>query len=406
MICKNCNANIDEKSKFCIYCGSKVELVENSKQTVNIDMEVQNSNNVIGEPTINTDINMGTEENSAIANNNTVAQGNVNKDLEKTVVVPTEQLNEQIPVQNTPKKSNKVLIFVILGILLAIIAGILLFYSFNKTSNNSVKVLEKAVNNLVTKGENSGTINLDLKIEADASASVNLSAAVKYARVDDNYNIALKLNKSLLFDEINLYSTITDKDVILYAKSSLIDMLGTTSSPTDMWVHYMLNLDEVIDTEEENVELKSNIDLSSIFDDKHYKYIDKKDGLRQYQLIIDNDLLANIKKTAESSESLKDYLSEISEEDINLEQPIYLDFYINDSNDLVKISMDVSKMLEDESISKAVFEISFVDFANTSVQIPMEAKNSTTDIMSYMSTYMLKNELENNMTFNQEYVIQ
>lgn len=385
MICKKCGSSIEEKSKFCIYCGNKVEVIENTINTTSAG--VKNNENIVREQRVDTTINqvhLNTSDNL----------------LDKTVIVPVQQVNEQMPVESTTKKENKTLIFIILGVVLAIIAGVLLFISFNKSSNNSIKVLEKAINNFSDKGENSGTINLDFMLGSNESDSINLSATMKYAKVDYNYNVALTLNKSLLFDEINLYSTITDKDITLYTKSSLVDMIGMTSSPTDMWVHYILNLDEVIDTNKDVIKEESDVELSNIFDDKHYKYVGKKDGLRQYQLIIDNELISKIKKMAESSESLKESLSEIPEEQMKLEQPVYLDFYINESNELTKISMDVSKFLEEESVSKAIFEISFLNFGNTMVEIPVEAKNSKMDIMTYMSTYMQKQEVGNNITFN------
>lgn len=399
MICKKCGATIDERSKFCIYCGNKINVVEipnavennmnvSNKQNEFVIEEVKSNNNLVNNTNLDTTKNQVDQVN----------YDSVNSQLEKTVVVPIQQVNQQMSIQNPPKKSNKTWIFIILGIVLAIITGILLFLSINKSSNNSIKVLQKAINNFAVKGENSGTINLDLLLGSNESDSINISATMKYARVDYNYNIALTLNKSLLFDEVNLYSTITEKDVTLYAKSSLVDMLGVTSSNTDMWVHYVLGLDELIDTEEQNIELKSNIDLSSIFDDNHYKYVGKKDSLRQYQLIIDNELISKVKKIVESEDSLKESLTEIPEEQINLEKPIYLDFYINKSNELAKITMDISELIEEEeNLSKAIIEISFLNFGNTMVDIPKEAKNSNMDIITYFSTYMKKENMQNNI---------
>ena len=39
MLCKNCGANIEEKSKFCGYCGSKVELENNLSKEANNTFE-------------------------------------------------------------------------------------------------------------------------------------------------------------------------------------------------------------------------------------------------------------------------------------------------------------------------------------------------------------------------------
>ena len=416
MICKKCGTNIEDDSKFCGVCGEKVEELvqeqniqtesvveetpivvpliqpetESLEQTAVVEPIVQESSLVVEQPL----------EQTAVVETVTPVTS-VNESI--TPVEPTQEVNT-VPVQNKePKKKNKTWIFVFLGILLGVIALALVYFAYKKSSNNSVRVLEKALGNLEFKGERSGTIDAKLLIQSDTEDEMNLSATIKYAKQgDDNYNINLTLNKSMFFDEINLYASILDERATLYANSSLIDMLGLTSANPSMWVHMTTTEQELEMQTGTEVDELDDIDLSDILDEKHFKLIGEQNNLNHYQLVIDNELVNKIKIEASKEEDLKGFADSLTE----LTETYYVDFYINNSNELVKISMDLTNSLNDESIRSAVISLEFTNLDSTSVQIPTEAKNSTIDLETYMATYAIQDDATIDPSLDQNYTYQ
>ena len=392
MICKKCGANIEENSKFCGVCGEKVEELETP-----VNNELVEETPVVV-PLIQPEVE--SLEQTAVVEPVTpepIANESV------TLVEPTPEVNSaQVPVKE-PKKKNKTGIFVVLGILLGVIALALVYFAYNKTFNNPVKVLETALEKLELKGERSGTIEGKLLIQSDTEDSMNLSGAIKYAKQgDDNYNINLTLNKSMFFDEMNIYASILDERATLYANSSLIDMLGFTSATPSIWVHMTTTEQELeMQTGTETDEL-DDIDLSDILDENHFKLIGKENNLNHYQLVIDNELVNKIKLEASKEEDLKSFADSISE----LTEIYYVDFYINNSNELVKISMDLTNSLNDESIRSAVISLEFNNFGTTVVQIPEEAKSSTVDLETYMATYAIQDDTYVDPSLDQNYTFQ
>lgn len=418
MICKKCGANIENNSKFCGVCGEKVEeliqeqiiqsenVVEENPMVVPLIQPEQLEQTAVVEPivpevneTIVPVVEQPLEQTAVVEP--VIPEPIVNESI--TPVEPTQEPNT-VPVQNKePKKKNNTVVFVLLGILLGVIALALVLFAYNKSSNNSVRVLEKALNNLAFKAERSGTIDAKLLIQSDTEDSMNLSATIKYAKQgDDNYNLSLTLNKSMFFDEMNIYASILDERATLYANSSLIDMLGLTSATPSMWVHMTTTEQELeMQTGTETDELE-DIDLSDILDEKHFKLIGTENNLNHYQLVIDNELVNKIKIEASKEEDLKSFADSLSE----LTETYYVDFFINNSNELVKISMDLTNSLDDESIRSAVISFDFNNFGSTLVQIPAEAKNSTIDLETYMATYAIQDDTNVDPSLDQNYTYQ
>ena len=357
MICKKCGNDIPENSKFCGICGEKVEILNQTEELNNIN------------------------------------------ETEETIVIPT------VNFDNEPKKKSYAWIFIVLAILIGVIAVSLVVLGLSKFSNSSVRELDSALNIMSEKGENSGTIDMKLLIETNTSDIYNLTATAKYDRkYDDKYDMSLTLNKSMLYEEMNLYTTINDYAMTLYAKSSLIDMLGFTSSTADMWVNYKItqskNAVDVDDIED------IDIDLYSVLDKKHYKLIDKDSGLKHYQLVIDNELLKNIKSMASRDEDYKEFEQSlgININEVELTEAYYLDIYINNLGELVKVSMDLTDKIKDETINKVVISFEFSNLGNTSVQIPIDAKNSTLDLETYMNNFsLMQDTTEKTQTNNNAY---
>lgn len=416
MICKKCGTNIEETAKFCGVCGEKVEelvqeqniktesVVEETPMVVPLIHPEQLDQTAVVEPIVS-------ETNETIV---TVAEQSLEQTavvepvmpepIDNESVIPVEPEVNTVPVSNKEqKKKNNTLVFVLLGILLGVIALTLVFFAYNKSANNSVRVLEKALGNLEFKGEKSGTIDAKLLIQSETEESMNLSATIKYAKQgDDNYNLSLTLNKSMFFDQMNVYASILDERLTLYANSSVIDMLGLTSATPSMWVHITTTEQELeMQTGAETDELE-DMDLSDILDEKHFKLIGVQNNLTHYQLVIDNDLVNKIKFEAYKDEDLRSFADSLSE----LTETYYVDFYINDSNELVKVAMDLTNSLNDESIRSAVISFEFNNFGSTLVQIPTEAKNSTIDLETYMATYAIQDDTYVDQSLNQDYTYQ
>lgn len=402
MICKNCGANIEESSKFCGVCGNKVEEINNfNLGNVDVTTSIMNENNFQND-FAQTNLGQNLSNNFIEEQNKNVQLNDVNQ-VEEVVTVATT--NSVQPNTNSPKKKSHAWIFILLGVLLGVIAIALLVFSFIKSSNTPVRELERALNSISEKGENSGTIDAKILIESDTSDTYNLTATLKYGKNYDNYDIALTLNKSLLYEEMNFYATITDEDVTLFANSSLIDMLGLTSSPTDMWVYFLMTFDE-LEIEDEFEEEYGYFYLSDILDKEHYKLIDEQNGLKHYQLTIDNELLNKIKAQAPNEEELREFeqsLSEINGGSTELTEVYYVDVYINSNGELSKVSMNLTEEIDDETINKIVISFEFSNFGSTTISIPSEANDSMIDLETYMSTYAIIDNTYDDNYYEEEY---
>lgn len=394
MKCNNCGADIAPTSKFCGYCGNPIEQLQDP-----IIVQPQNNNQINnGENTVDTKVESGgngdnvlIQNNDSIINNDQDLTANLSMDQSNLATQNIQNYEEHPQEKGTnehgTKKKKNMIIFIVLGAVLILASIILLLVAFKKSSNDSISVLTKAVNNLAEKSENSGTINTSILFENGTFDSMNLSASVKYQKINDLYNLSLTLNKSLLFDEVNLYSVISDKSLTLYANSSLLDMLGLTSSDSNMWLYYFLDLSDFIQSDKQDN--YTEVDFSKFVDNNHFKYIDKKDGLNHYQLIMDNQLMKKLESSMDLSEDERKELEDSIEIDNN--EKYILDFYINDSNEIVKISMNLTEFIENEDISKAIISFEFVDFNNTIVAIPEDAVASQMDIITYLSEYSNNN---------------
>lgn len=428
MICKKCGASIQDNSKFCGVCGEKIEDIiipviedQNIKtesvveeipmvvpliQSEQVQVEPVLEQTAVVEPIvpeIKEDVNSVVEQ---PLEQTAVVEPVIPEPVANEVITPVIPIQESniLPVQNKePKKKNNALIFVLLGVLLGAIALGLAYFAFSKSSSGSVRVLEKALSNLEFKGEKSGTIDMKLLLQSDTEDSMNFSATMKYAKQgDDNYNFNLIVNKSMLFDEMNVYASVLDERATLYVNSSLIDMLGMTSSTPSMWLYTtMTEQDLEMQTGTEMDEL-DDLDLSDIIDKNHFKLISEENELKHYQLVIDNQLINKTKIEAYKNEDLKSFAESLSE----LAETHYVDFYINNSNELVKISMDLASALEYETIKSAVVSVEFNNLGATQVQIPAEVRNSTMDLETYMATYAIQDDTTIDPSLDQNYTYQ
>ncbi len=400
MKCRNCGANIEENSKFCENCGVSVIVPEEKNEDVVIrseDLNVDNLGKTMRiEPIIvaeQSDMTVGNETQFDSMVNNTefleqqpTVQVNTTSVLEQQ---PTVQ-NNPIPVMNqqpTKTRKNNKLIYIIGGVVLAVVAVVLVLFAFMKSSESSVTVLKNALANFNQTASNSATVNAKLSMSATTGENFEFSATVKAQKKSDNeMNLLVKINKSLLFEEMSAYVEVTKKEMTAYIESTLIDLLGMTSSTEPMWVYYTLPFEQLID--ESTVESANQVELESLIDNKHFVFVSNESGLNRYQLIIDQELIDNIKGKFSELEG-QDAIEEFETME-PLTNPINIDFYINELNELKKIQLDMASYFGDISeLSSLVLSLEFSELNNTVVEIPSEAKKSIYDLEGYMIDYSI-----------------
>ena len=392
MKCLKCGLEIDDNSKFCGYCGNPVQQPVANPSTPEVNVPKVEPTPVVNEVFPKVDFNNTGVSN--IQDSNTVVNQPTGNEQPVTPVQPsTPEVNvpkvEPTPItapQNNPKpkKGLNKWIFIGCGIALVAVAIVLLFMAFNKpSSSNSIDALEKTLNNFVEKGENSGTIVTNILIESENEDAINLTGTVKYQKLNDSYNIALTLDKSILFDEINLYATIASNEISLYTKSSLVDMIFGSDSEKEEWLKLSIP-DLELDL---SGTASREVNLSGL--DKKIRLVSKGNGISHYELTVDNELLEIIKAgtTEEEREQLEE-LNSLLDEDIDEIATYYIYLDVNDNNELEKISIDLSNYIDDDSISKAQLSIKFKDFGSTVVSIPSEALNASMDLETYITESM------------------
>ena len=432
MICKKCGANIADTSKFCGYCGAQVEQdvsqVQSNADTLNsVNMgQIQNTFDNVGQiiPNINSDesisepsiqsfdnqplnVNNNLLNNENLINNNvdsntqlnsTVSNSNINQSstfppMENQIQLsnnqPTIQNQSNQPINqnvSNKKKSGKggVLIAVVSVIVICAIVGVVAVLGINNKKDTPIVALRKTLGNIENKANMGATIKANILIESSTNDSMNFSADFKYAKDKDGYNVAVTLNKSLLYDEIELYSIINNQNITLYTKSNVVDLFGLTKSLEDIWLYLDVPLDEInIKNWEQS---NTNIDILDIIDEKHVTFIDEVDGIRHYQLIIDKQLIDKNKDKLSDEE----YDEIVTMFDVN--DSYSIDYYINKLNELKKVSIEISDLGEDIEISRIVLSFELSDLNSTSVTIPTEALDSTESLDDYMNTYAIQSD--------------
>lgn len=390
MICNKCGANIEEKAKFCGYCGN---VVEGDLQKVEEESVVEETATVS-----NDDLGKTVKVDTTEINNELSSE---ESDVQETL----NQSNVQMSNTNKAKKNNKLLL-IIIGIVLVVIAIAIAAFAFIKLSNNPVNVLGKALNNMYNKGESSSTIEATLNLGTATGDGLAISLTVKNeAENAEKYKTQITLNKSLFFEEISLYSLVDKNEMMVYLESSLIDMLGMTSSLEPIWLYYKLPLDEVTSALPEE---QQEIDLNEIIDREHFKYIDSNNGLKHYILTIDQKLVDTVKSKLSESESKE--LEEMLNSMKDLQESIKIDFYITSDDELSRIEFNMNEILKDidnDGITEFVISMEFKDMGNTKVNIPNEALNSTTDIETYISTNQIgevyEDSFDNDSNYDNEF---
>ena len=417
MYCEKCNGELKPNTKFCVFCGAPVNVnqtLQKPQDTLNNNVVQTQANSIPNQEIAN--VNPASLQNNLNNNIGPVPVNNVSNEVRLVEPIPVVEnaqnsMNnnigpvpvnnvsnevrpvEPIPVVESPqtpsKKRNNKLVFVILGIILVLLALFLFVFSFMKSSGSSIDVLKQALANM-NKIESGVTINLSIEAESEGM-SLNFSGVAKIDQKENKTDMQIKLNKSAFTEEINLYASILDYKATAYIESSVVDMLLGIESNSNKWLY----ISEVIEKDEINIDdIEQNIsdtDIISIIDEKNFVYIDENNGLKHYQLVIDEELINKLKEEI-SKLNIEEY-NDILESLESIDETIRIDYYINSNNELTKISFDMSSYLEDAGISKLVLTIGISDINKTTVEIPQEAINSKDDLETYINES--SNTLEN-----------
>lgn len=393
MLCKKCGNEISENSKFCGYCGQLIERENslNMDNEKNYDLKEDDLNLANSEEK---SFNTGLVENS----NDTKIEKDETDLNSNDIKLEFEPLQSSTPMEvEQPKnvkknKSSTKVILVVLAIILIAVINILAFMSFgkNRSSKGSVSVLEKAVGNFSNKGNESGTVTAALQIESSTNDVVNLSASFLYQKYNDDYKLNIRLNKSALFDEMNIYSVLNKDSITNYINSKTLDMIvGNTELNSDTWLIYRQELDgfeDVFDEISKTSNSKQTVNLDKVIDSEHFKLIEKDNTLSHYLFIIDEKFFENAKNNLEIEdvESIDEAIETIKTSKL---KKLEMDIYINEFNEISKISIDLAKYVDMDDINKAELSIEFKDFNSTKVEIPEEALNATMSIEDYLMQY-------------------
>lgn len=356
MLCKNCGAEIADTTKFCGSCGSKVEDEVQSNES-NLS-QVDESNSLV-EESLQSLAEIPAEEslkNEGVATENLVSESPESNDSNKS----------------KGKKKNNTLLFVILGlVIIAIIAAGVFFGLKFFQKDKTIDDFKKSLNSM--KDAESVTVNLNMSVKTNG-LNIDLGGSSKVQKKGEKYLLDLALNKSLFFDKIELYAVLDSKGIELYVPSTAVDLLGSTSSDELVWLNFKESNDEYKNVYK-TVNGSDTVDVdNSVFDDKHFKYVETKKGEDHYQLIIDKEMLNKLENTADID------LEEV--EELPLEKDIVVDLYVK--NSYLRIELDLTSFASEEVV-EGKMTLELVDINKTKIEIPEEALKSTKSLDEYIS---------------------
>lgn len=371
MKCAKCGNELPEGAKFCGNCGNTIEANETVEAAVE-DAQAFEEAATESVEEVATDF-------ASEVSNEPVRQEIVNEELP----FDTKEFKEN---QEKSKKNSKAVkwILIILGIVLVAAALVFAYFKFftKESYEKSVDSMEKAVSNLVQKENASGTIKVKLAAvmgKGEDRINFNVNAFAKYAKVKDKYAMQLKVDKTMFTDELDMYMEMDDEDFTIYTTGSLISLIFPIGDEySDSWYKFGakaselgLDLSEIETNDEE-------IDLSEVLNEKNFKYVDKKNGLKHYQLTITDEDLKGLTEEVEDQDLFDTSLIDLDGKEI------VIDVYLSTKNELKKIEVDFMKIFEKEfkeaEISKLLLTIEFENMNSTKVEVPADVKLNSIDL--------------------------
>lgn len=398
MKCLNCGNDVDSTSKFCPFCGSPIDnnLPQDTGNSINdesTNVAPQNLESVIQTENLNNERSVEDYSNINNLEQNPMPLPNT---VESSVKEQTVETHENF---NSEKKNKtKKIAFIICTIALVIVAAVLLFIAFNKSSKGSVKSLEKALNNFVEGGKTSGTIVATVSVTDEAVGTINVSGTVKYQKVGEAYNLEISLGETPMYKEMKLYAVVSEDELTAYINSSTLNEMLEIDSTDSKWLKYEMDSYELnlqdLGFNMETIETQK-LDLSGFGLEKKLKLVDTKDGIKHYTLTIDEELIKNIfkkivKEMMNSNEGVSvefddDYLDSYLDGYVEEVPTFVIELYMNEQDEFTKISIDFSKIKGIELEATPIVSIEFKDFNKTNFVIPNEALNTSYDLETYLN---------------------
>lgn len=377
MKCVNCGALLEEGTKFCGNCGNPVSSAPVVDETPSVE-EVA-SEPVAEQPVFSSEVsNEPQEERQEI--------------VQEPIPVDTPEFKEQ---QEKGKKSRGAIkyIFIILVVLALLAAGVFAYFKFfnGESYSKAVSSVQKSFENLAKKADKSGTITLKAELSVKNSISMDLGAKVEYELSDSNFKMHASVDENMLMDKMDAYVDLNKSGLTMYIPAALISMIDDSIDlVTDREYLYLSadldelgvnSINEILESFDTNdVTTNNDLDMSKVLTEKNFKYVGRKNGLKQYSLTIDKDYINSLKDEVEFSEIPLDELDDIGDIKFNM------NFYVNSKNCLERIEIDLKDTLKEfsDSIQKFLFTIEFTKFNSTKVEVPASVKNNSFDLNQYM----------------------
>jgi len=264
------------------------------------------------------------------------------------------------------------LIFIISSIVIVVLLiAFILFKNYN--DNKYVAMLNNALDDLKEKFNNSVTLTADFSISSTSGNSVVVSSWLKMQKkLNEKYDFQLFIEKSPLFDEMNMYAIKNRNEFTIFMESKMIDTLFESSYSDSIWLYYIMPI----------VQTENELKLADVINKENLVFVEKKNELNHYALTLDENLINKLKENVNklNNESIKSFVESIE----NLDDKIIINFYITDNDEIKKIKLDLTGYLKNTELTNMIVDLELKDLNSTKVEIPNEAKATSSDVGNYI----------------------
>jgi len=264
------------------------------------------------------------------------------------------------------------LIFIISSIVIVVLLiAFILFKNYN--DNKYVAMLNNALDDLKEKFNNSVTLTADFSISSTSGNSVVVSSWLKMQKkLNEKYDFQLFIEKSPLFDEMNMYAIKNRNEFTIFMESKMIDTLFESSYSDSIWLYYIMPI----------VQTENELKLADVINKENFVFVEKKNELNHYALTLDENLINKLKENVNklNNESIKSFVESIE----NLDDKIIINFYITDNDEIKKIKLDLTGYLKNTELTNMIVDLELKDLNSTKVEIPNEAKATSSDVGNYI----------------------
>lgn len=285
---------------------------------------------------------------------------------------------------NTKKKSKKGLIIVLSILFIAVIAFVVWFFVFNGGSFKKIdskEVFKEASNNV----KNLNNYTMDMSIDASMSYNgVKTQFGITGNMLYDNKNKKAKISYKALGENIDVYASFDDKNMVIYTKDEYNDNWIKSSTLMDLSAQELVS----------NM-IMDNTEITKVKSDEK--------GLAKYKVSI------NLKKIMDLTDTKE--LDNIGYAEM-IPNTIDAYIYVNSDNYIEKIYIDLLEAFNNKNIfgsgysfDKLSITLTLSKFNQTEeIVIPQEALNAidTTNINSDLDLLDIDNDQEVDLKYDEE----